>query len=66
MVSVEERLPETTGHSVEYLVELENGDHCVCNWMNIGGWDFEPEFPIIFWRQIPRRQTGQDCPAFGI
>ena len=55
--SINEETPPTTGHSEEYLVELENGEHVVANWMNIGGWDFEPESPIAHWMPIPPRAT---------
>jgi hypothetical protein len=56
--------PPTTGHSEEYLVELKNGDHVVANWMNIGGWDFEPESLVRYWMQIPHNTkcNGCGCP----
>lgn len=47
-----EQPPPTTGLSTEYLVQLEDGSHVVAAWMNIGGWDFQPDSPIKQWRII--------------
>ena len=52
-IPVTSRLPETIGRSEDYLVRLCNGDMIVAAWMNIGGWDFEPEEPITHWRHLP-------------
>lgn len=54
-ISITDSEPRTTGISTEYLVEMENGEHVVANWMNIGGWDFEPDSPIRYWMPIPSR-----------
>lgn len=50
---IEEKLPKTTGHSQDYLVVKADGDMVVAAWMNIGGWDFEPESPITHWMELP-------------
>ena len=52
-ISVGDRLPDIVGQSVDYLVCLANGDMVVAAWMNIGGWDFEPESPIAHWMPLP-------------
>ena len=54
-ISVRDRLPESVGRSVEYLVCLANGDRMVAAWMNVGGWDFDPESPITHWMPIPEK-----------
>lgn len=52
-ISVDKQLPETTGQSTSYITLLANGQIFVCNWMNIGGWDWAPKAPIIAWMEIP-------------
>ena len=47
-------VPKTVGHSVDYLVCLEDGDMIVAAWMNIGGWDREPNSPITHWADLPK------------
>lgn len=51
--SVEEDLPITIGLSRDYLVYKADGDMVVAAWMNVGGWDFEPESPITHWMELP-------------
>lgn len=53
LFDVSDRLPDDVGYSVDYLVFLANGDKLVAAWMNIGGWDFDPESQITHWMPIP-------------
>ena len=53
-IKVSDKLPESdVGCSIEYLVYLRNGDMLVAAWMNIGGWDFDPDSPITHWMLLP-------------
>lgn len=61
-INVSDRLPDDVGYSVDYLVCLENGDKLVAAWMNIGGWDFDPESPITHWMPIPELPNANSHP----
>jgi len=46
-------VPPTLGYSLAYLCIHADDSYSVSNWMNIGGWDWQPESPIVSFAILP-------------